>query len=123
MEASLAPAGSVRSKGLAVDINPERGRRAVMGVKHVHHQAAGALRHALFHAEQNRESVRTAAGPDIGRPGVSVGPGGLGVGLSHDKEPVFGKVVVALGREGELRVVAVLSPDLPEGLRLRSAAR
>ena len=93
-----------------------------MGVTHIEQEAAIALRHPLLDPKQDGEGVGPAAGPDIGRARVNIGPGGLRLGQPHHEQPILRIAFVGLGRQDELCGVAVIGADLPKGAHLRSRA-
>ena len=80
------------------------------------------MRHTSLDAKQDGEGVRPTAGPGVDGPRMNVGPRGLRVGLAYDEEPALRELAVALGRERELRVVAVFDADVPEGFGVCSHA-
>ena len=97
---------------LAVDLDSQRRRHTFLCVHQVQLQLTFARLRSSLQAEYDREGVRTTTRPTVRRTGMYVGPVALRVGLAHDEEAVFTKLVVVVGCECKFAVVVVGLADL-----------
>jgi hypothetical protein len=103
---------------MAVDRDLQAGWSGPMGVQQLQLQAAGAGRGNGIQPEENAEGVLPAAGPGVRRAGMSVGPVPRRIGFPDDKKPVVPEIAIPVRRQGELAVVTVRLPDLPQHRRI-----